>query len=71
MYVLVQCLDFFSAVDALDFEMFALHEILWLIFLTILKALKGLAVYCMMHHSMIILYYILSCDIGKISGYIR
>lgn len=71
MYVLVQFLDFFSAMDALDFEMFALHQTSWLIFLLILKALKRLAVYYMMHHNMIILYYILSCDVGKISGYIR
>lgn len=62
----MQCLDFSSAVDALPFEMFAVRQILWLIFLLILQGR-----HYMMHHSwVIILYYILSCDVGQIPGYI-
>lgn len=72
MHILMQCLDFSSAMDAFHFEIFAVCQ-MWLIFLLVLQGRhwRGLAVYYVVHHSwVIILYYILGCDVGKISGYI-
>lgn len=74
-HILTQGLDFSSATGAFHFEMFSVS-----FFCSAVahfspsftrQTLKGLAVYYMMHHSwVIILYYIVSCGVGKISGYI-
>lgn len=71
----MQCQDFSSAMDAFHFEMFAVSFFCCAVadlspsFTG--QTLKGLAVFYMMDRSwVIILYYILSCNVGKISDYI-
>lgn len=75
MHILMQCLDFSSAMDAFHFEMFAVSfscsAVAHFSPSFTGQTLQGLAVSYMMPHSwVIILYYILSCDVGNISGYI-
>lgn len=72
MHILMQCLDFSSTMDAFHFEMFSVSFFCSAVgHFSPSFTLKGLAVYFMMQHCwVIILYYILSSDAGKISGYI-